>query len=169
MQSVVVLHGWGHSGQIWKDLAEKFGKKAKSPDLPGFGHEPLVSPSWGIPEYAQWLERKINKKEKVVLVGHSFGGRVAVEIASKNPKWLAGLVLSGAPCIYRPSLKIRIKIKIYKIFKIFLPKNLRRFFYSDDLAEANKRGLEKIFRKVINYDQTQALKKIKIPVILIWG
>jgi len=162
-----MLHGWGHNGELWKSLAEKFGKNAVSFDMPGFGNEPLVSSNWGVPEYASWVTKKINKQKNVILIGHSFGGRVAAEIASKNPKWLKALVLSGAPCIYRPSLYIKFKIKLYKLFKILVPKNFRKLFYTGELKRAGK--LEKIFRKVVNYDQTEQLKKINSPTLLIWG
>lgn len=168
-KSVVILHGWGHRGTLWKSLAEKLGKNAIVFDLPGFGDEPLVSPNWGVPEYAEWVRKKIDKNQNTILIGHSFGGRVAAEIAGKNPKWLGGLVLSGAPCIYRPSLGTKIKIRIYKSLKTFLPKNLKALFYTTDLTEAREKGLEKVFRKVVVYDQTDDLRKIKVPVLLIWG
>ena len=164
---IIILHGWGHSGELWKNLATKFGKNAKALDLPGFGDEPLVKDDWGIPEYADWVIRQIDKKKDTVLIGHSFGGRIAAEVASKNPKLLKGLVLTGAPCLYRPSTLVKAKIKIYKLLKVFMPKGIKVLFYSEDLKRAGK--LEKIFRNIITYDQSTSLKKIIIPTLLIWG
>jgi pimeloyl-ACP methyl ester carboxylesterase len=46
---------------------------------------------------------------------------------------------------------------------------MRRFFYSGDLRKASGTKLEKILRKVVVYDQTEQLKKIKAPTLLIWG
>lgn len=163
---IIILHGWGHNGQLWHSLANKF-QDAIALDMPGFGDEPLIENDWGIPEYAKWVDENISKYKQVVLLGHSFGGRVATEIASTNPKYLRGLILSGAPSIYRPSHKTKLKIKVYKASKTFLPPVMRRKFYSGDLKISGK--LEKIFRKVVTYDQTRQLQKIKVPTLLIWG
>jgi pimeloyl-ACP methyl ester carboxylesterase len=164
---IIILHGWGHNGDLWTQLANKLGKDALAIDMPGFGKEPLVRDYWGVPDYAKWAEKKISKYKNVVLIGHSFGGRVSAEIASKNPKYLKGLILSGAPCIYRPTLAIQLRIKIYKLFKFLIPQEYRNLFYSGDLKKAGE--LEKIFRKVINYDQTKQLQRINLPTLLIWG
>lgn len=164
---IVILHGWGHSASLWQSLAEKF-ENAIAIDMPGFGNEPLVSQNWGVPEYANWVEEKIGK-ENTILIGHSFGGRVAAEIASKNPKWLKAVVLSGSPCLYMPTLSTKLKIIIYKFLKNFLPFSLRQTFYSNDLIDARNMGLEKIFRKVVSFDQTAKLKKINCATLLIWG
>lgn len=168
---ILILHGWGHNGELWQNLADKLGKNAIAIDLPGFGDEPLVNDNWGVPEYAGWVEKYIkkNKYNNLIMIGHSFGGRIAAEIASKNPKYLKGLILSGAPCLYRPSLKVKLRIKIYKFFKFLIPQNFRRLFYANDLKNASLKNLEKIFRNVVNYDQTEQLKKIKLNTLLIWG
>lgn len=165
--SIVILHGWGQNGQTWAGLAEKLGSSATSIDLPGFGNEPMVADNWGIPEYATWVEKKIKAKKDLVILGHSFGGRIAAEIAARKPVNLKGLVLSGAPCLYRPSLSTSAKIKIYKILKQFVPPSTRRMVYSRDLKEAGK--LEQIFRKTVVHDQTKQLKKIKVPTLIVWG
>jgi pimeloyl-ACP methyl ester carboxylesterase len=104
-------------------------------DLPGFGKEPLVQNDWGVPEYANWVKNRLNKIEgKKILLGHSFGGRIATFIAGQNPEWLEGLILSGSPSIYRPTRKIKYKILLSKfIRKIGLKKKFmapRRFGYS---------------------------------------
>ncbi|MFB5615321.1 MAG: alpha/beta fold hydrolase, partial [Candidatus Nitrosomaritimum yanchengensis] len=164
---IVLLHGWGHNKKIWGNIVSKLGKNVISLDMPGFGDEPLVKDDWGVLEYANWVENKIKNYKNVILIGHSFGGRVSAEIASKRPNYLKALILSGSPNIYRPTLTTKLKIYIYKIFKFFIPQNLRKAFYSNDLKESGK--LEKIFRKVVTYDQTKQLKKINIPTLLIWG
>jgi pimeloyl-ACP methyl ester carboxylesterase len=164
---IIILHGWGHNKTLWGNVANMLGKDVVALDMPGFGDEPLVKDDWGIPEYAKWVESKISKYKHVVLLGHSFGGRVAAEIASGRPSNVKGLILSGAPCIYRPTVYTKVKISLYKAVKIFIPNSIKGKFYSADLKEAGK--LEKIFRRVVNYDQTEQLKKITIPTLLIWG
>lgn len=167
--NVVILPGWGHNKYLWDSFVKRMGKDTKAIDLPGFGDQPLINEDWSISEYADWVEKNIGQKKSVILLGHSFGGRISAEIASRNPSWLRGLILSGAPCLYRPSVLTRLKIMLYKATKIFLPRNIRNYFYSTDLKESKNLGLEKIFRKVVVYDQTNQLKKIKVPTLLIWG
>jgi len=170
--NIVILHGWGQSKENWSNAHDLLpNHKVIVFNMPGFGDEPLPQKAWGVPEYADWVAKEVKKRKvkKAVVVGHSFGGRVATEIASANPRWLSGIILTGSPSIYRPSFEIKLRIKIYKTFKKFLPANLRRRFYPTDLKKADSRMLGDIFRKVVPYDQIEQLKKIKIKTLIIWG
>lgn len=166
---IIILHGWGQNTTLWQDLATKLGKNALAFDLPGFGKEPIVDPDWGVPEYANWVIKKIEKYKDIIIIGHSFGGRIATEIASKRPGWLKGLILSGSPSIYRPSLKTLVRIYLSKIIKLFVPKKILAKYLPNDIKNAISRGLEKTFRKAVVYDQTKNLTKIDVPTLLIWG
>jgi pimeloyl-ACP methyl ester carboxylesterase len=139
-------------------------------DLPGFGGESLVSPEWGIPEYASWAQSKVEslKSKKVILIGHSFGGRIATCIASRNPEWLAQLVLIGAPCLYMPSQKIRLLKRIAKVVKLLGLKN-NPLSLNQELTEADKKGMGEIYRRVVSYDQTEELKKIHARTLILRG
>jgi pimeloyl-ACP methyl ester carboxylesterase len=165
----IILHGWGQSSKNWRFFVKQVGPDAQGIDFPGFGDEPLINPDWGVVEYANWVISKVPKNQKIILLGHSFGGRVAAEIASTNPKWLKGLILVAAPCIYRPSIKVKIKKRIYQFLKTIVPIKYHHFFYSYDLIHSKQIGMEKVFRKVVQYDQTDNLKKIAVPTLLIWG
>src|SRR3989344_5991206 len=108
---LVILHGWGQNSQNWHEIAEKININTNLIDLPGFGTEKLISNKWTITDYSNWVVKKINTDDDTILLGHSFGGRIAAEIASKNPKWLKALILTGAPCLYRPNIQSKLKIK----------------------------------------------------------
>jgi pimeloyl-ACP methyl ester carboxylesterase len=64
-------------------LVSQLGTTATAIDLPGFGSEKLINDTWGVPEYADWVISQISDREDVILLGHSFGGRITV--ASKHP------------------------------------------------------------------------------------
>jgi pimeloyl-ACP methyl ester carboxylesterase len=173
---LVVLHGWGQDKKFWSDFARHFSDgEVVLIDLPGFGAEPLVSDSWGVPEYAAWAKEKIaalgDRENEVVLLGHSFGGRVAGFIASENPDWLKALVLYAAPCLYRPKASSRAKVAVAKMFKRLGAKKIvgDRYVANEDLRWADATGLGKIFRKIVVFDETEILPKIAVPTLLVWG
>lgn len=169
--TLVILHGWNQSSSDWLTLKQMLDKKFSVVmfDLPGFGNESLKNKKWSIPDYAEWVISKTDdiQGDKIIL-GHSFGGRIASYIASTNPKWLKGLILYGAPCIYRPSFKIRTKIFLAKILKFL---HLKKVFISKniELVSADKHGLGNVFRNTVSFDQTKFLSKITVPTLLIWG
>lgn len=164
---IVILHGWGHNKKLWSEIVSKFGNDALAYDLPGFGAEPIVDDNWGVDEYVDWVHNKISKFDKVVLVGHSFGGRVAAKLASRESKNVVGLVLAGAPCLYRPKVLTKAKIFFSKVLRVFFHEDFKSLFYSHDLKKSGK--LKKIFRNVVNYDQKGDLEKISVPTLILWG
>jgi len=170
MVTLVILPGWRQTKEDWAVAASRFsGINVIVLELPGFGQTPLIGDTWGIPEYSDYVNEKIEKLrlDNIVLLGHSFGGRIASYIASQQPAWLKGLILYGAPCLYRPTLKIKSIILLAKLAKIL---GIRRKFYKNsDLSKADSTGLGKIFRKTVGFDQTELLPKINANTLLLWG
>ena len=91
---VLALPGWGRDHN---DFASALaGLDAVALDLPGFGAVPEPPAPWSTAEYAEVVVAVLDDLcERAVVVGHSFGGRVAVRLAS-DPR-VAALVLTGAP------------------------------------------------------------------------
>ena len=169
--ALVILHGWGHSSALWSPLAQLFhDHEIMNLDLPGFGSEPLLSHEWGVGEYGRWTNEKLKMKKvkRAIMIGHSFGGRIAAHIASMQPDWLAGLVLIGAPCLYKPTHKARIIGRIAKVAKS-LGLTQSPWSLNSELSEADKKGLGQIYRKVVIHDQTLELSRISKPTLIIRG
>ncbi|MBI4837265.1 MAG: alpha/beta hydrolase [Candidatus Portnoybacteria bacterium] len=134
-------------------------------------------------------DRKVNQNdrkeegcEKFVLFGHSFGGRIAIKIAARQPKELAGLILCDAAGVTpRPKIKIALFNFLTKtgnaIFSLpllnFLRPLVRKLVYwwSGDRDYYYLRGdvMRKTFRIVIEEDLNQILPKINTPTLIIWG
>lgn len=168
-KDVVFLHGWGGSIQSFDFVAKKLrGCRVTLLDLSGFGNSPEPKSAIGVPEYADEVVKTLNKLKIVdaIFVGHSFGGRVAIEIAAKKPYLVNRLVL-----IDSAGLKPRRKPSYY--FKVVCHKILKKF---------NKKGLigsmdyavlspvmKRCFIKIVNYDQTPLLKSITCPTAIFWG
>ena len=97
---VCYLHGWGRDSQDFLDIIELYPGLAI--DLPGFGKTKPFEFSMNPFEYANYLD-KILPKEITTIVGHSFGGRVAVHMSLIRK--IENLVLIGVPLISSNSNK----------------------------------------------------------------
>lgn len=170
---LIILPGWGHGRAVWDAFLDRFPEgEAEVIELPGFGETPLVSQEWGVPEYVGWVMEAITKRghTNVILLGHSFGGRVAAAVASEQPSWLTGVILYAAPLLYRPSALVRLKVLLAKIGKSLVPKQMRALFgATPDSTHAASLGMHEVFKRVIPYDLSKKLPSIKIPTLLIWG
>ncbi|MGA3218698.1 MAG: alpha/beta fold hydrolase [Acidimicrobiales bacterium] len=100
--SVLALHGWGRDHHDFDPVLA--GLDAVALDLPGHGVAPEPPAPWSSSEYAQWVAPALDDlgPGPVVLVGHSFGARVAVRLVGDAATYpgagrIAALVLVGAP------------------------------------------------------------------------
>ena len=76
--TVCFLHGWGRSSNDFNLISSKF--DSISIDLPGFGKSQEPENSMNPKEYADYLTQLIPDTVEV-LVGHSFGGKIAVHMS----------------------------------------------------------------------------------------
>src|SRR5687767_5982916 len=95
---LVFLHGWKHDKNSWTKMAEllKNDFTCWLVDLPQFGSNSEQLNDKSPFGYASWVEGFVNdqKIERFSIVGHSFGGRIATIIASRNPG-LEKLIIYG--------------------------------------------------------------------------
>lgn len=180
---IIILHGWGLKGSIYKNLINLFkqeGFKVFAPDLPGFGSEPLCSSSMNLDGYVEFLDGfiKKNKISKSILIGHSFGGRIAIKYVYKYPQGVSRLILTGVPAIRNKSFTKKIAFVFAVIggkllkgvptkIREVLRKSLYRVIGEWDYYKAGR--LRQVFKNIIGEDLIQYLKEIKIPVLLVWG
>lgn len=177
----LILHGWGSKGERWQKVAEllaKNGIKVIIPDLPGFGKSDQPQTALEPEEYCKIIEDfiKILNLEKFYLLGHSFGGALAIKCTLDFPNKINKLFLVSAACFRKRSLKKRFFYAISKVFKIFsfLPfySYIRKGFYKyivrSDYPYTD--GVMKdIYLKIIKKDLSDVLPKIQTPTIIIWG
>lgn len=169
---VVALHGWGRRGSDFDRVLE--GLDAIAIDLPGFGASPSPGTATGARGYADLLQPVIaDLPEPPVLVGHSFGGRVAVSLASALP--VKALVLTGVPLIRRqapatPALAFRLLRWAHRIGLLSAERmeRERRRRGSEDY-----RAAEGVMRDVlvtaVSESYEAELKALAAPVRLVWG
>lgn len=93
---VVFLHGAGMSSVVWMDILRQVSplRRVIAPDLPGHGQsDPWHTPSLALYRDAVGTMCAHLQVPKVVLVGHSLGGAIALSCALEHPDRVAGLVL----------------------------------------------------------------------------
>ena len=168
--NVVFLHGWGGDASAFLFVAERLKSFAKSivVDFNGFGKTPEPDRPYSVGDYAGEVLSVLEKEgvDSVIIVGHSFGGRVAMEIAAKFPDVASGLVIVDSAGIKpRRNPTYYIKIAIHKLMKKLGMKGLKG---SNDYRVLSLL-MKETFKKVVSYDQSYLLKDISVPTAIFWG
>lgn len=184
-KAVILLPGWlcDHNAlaPIANHLKSKF--KVYSIDVVGFGKSELPDKPYDTNKYGDWLKELIEKLEieNPILIGHSHGGRMAINYAGRNLGTVNKMILIDAAGI-KPKRKLGYFIRVYtykflkNIYKI-LPKNkmfenmktrsMKRFGSSD--YQNSPDVLKKTMSNILNEDQKEIMPNIKTPTLLIWG
>ncbi len=184
--SILILHGWNLSAEKFTPLVSALRKKgyeAEAIDLPGFGKSETLTREFTLSDYVHFVDTYIVRKKwkKVVLIGHSFGGRISIKLAAMCPQYLLGLVLTGTPG-YNPVPKIKIVffLVLAKLGNLilslpllsFLRDTSRKLLYrsarATDFYNTNK-NMRDTFKQVVKEDLSEYMGKIKVPTLLLWG
>jgi pimeloyl-ACP methyl ester carboxylesterase len=182
-QALLLLHGWGCDCNIFgaaKAWAEEHFRTI-AVDFAGFGQSDEPADVWGVEQYTQSIEALVKHEgiDKPILVGHSFGGRVAIVYASRNE--VGKIILTDAAGV-KPHRTLRYYFKVYsfKLMKrlapIFLGKRRadewiekrRGKSGSSDYNNATPK-MRAILSKVVNEDLCHLMPKIAAPTLLFWG
>ncbi len=171
-----ILHGWTYQTATWDALRSELRNR-------GIEHEFLLMPgltdgtnaTWTLDDYVEWLKGKVGT-EKVILYGHSHGGRVSLAFASKYPHLVQRLILedsAGIPPRGKRWLKREFFKKLsYLTHPILTNEKLRRFIYrairENDYGRATPE-MRKTLANLVSVDLTPQLENIVCPTLIIWG
>jgi len=185
--AVLILHGWGGSSDSWLGIQKKLaqqGYQVICPDFPGFGKSKTPSVPWSLSDYTTWVLNFANllNLDKFYLIGHSFGGRVAISFVARYPERVKRLILCNSAGI-KTSVSREVKTiqflakkgnsvfshKYLRVFKDFF----RFLFYlifmrGKDYALA-KGVMKETMNKVLEEDLFPLLSRIKVNTSIIWG
>jgi pimeloyl-ACP methyl ester carboxylesterase len=176
---VVALHGWRRDHRDFGPVTA--GLDAVAPDLPGFGATAPPPAVWGAADYAAAAAPLCEEGPPVVLVGHSFGGRVAVMLAASRPEVVTAVVLTGVPLFRpqghrspRPRPAYRAARRLHRLGVISDARweQYRRRRGSDDYRAATGVMRDVLVRLISETDDgtyRRALSSIACPVELVWG
>lgn len=180
---VVLMHGWGCNFTTVRSIAAAIesGMHVYNLDLPGHGKSPEPPTVWGVDDYTRLVAGFIDLLglEDPVLIGHSFGGRIAIMLSAQRP--LSKIMLVDAAGI-KPKRPLKYYIKVYsfkaakKILPVVLGKKRgkkaieawRGRAGSADYRQSSPM-MRNIMSKCINQDLTPLLPSIKAETLLVWG
>lgn len=165
---ILFLHGWGQNKEMMIPLIEKLKYRytCVSIDMPGFGNSEFNNER-DLDEYTKnihdFLLYKLHLKV-MYIVGHSFGGKVAINYHLRYGVRAISLIASP---ILKPKRRLNyyVKVFIYKIMKKLKRKvNMGSKDYKDTSEE-----MKNFFIKVVNTHFDKKIKNIRIPILLIYS
>ena len=176
-------HGWGQNRDAMADLAQSLTALGTHVlfDFPGFGQSPRPKDAWTTATYADLVARYLEAHPHdgpTVWLGHSFGGRVGIQLASRHPAFVDRLVLIAAAGLQRKrslAAQARVTSRIYtfKALKHLAPvigmdiEKLRGRFGSADYKNAG--AMREILSNVVREDLSSVAGTITCPTRLIYG
>jgi pimeloyl-ACP methyl ester carboxylesterase len=93
---VMLVHGFGETGEVWKNQISFFESKTQLiiPDLPGSGSSEMTD-DMSMSGMAEIIKIIVNEEaiNRFVLIGHSMGGYIALALAEKYPEMVEKLCL----------------------------------------------------------------------------
>lgn len=187
-ENVIILHGWTYSTDKWEPFVKLLKQKGINPTLlkiPGLTEK--LDKVWELDDYVEWLKNKIESQNnnltikqynnKVILIGHSNGGRIAVNFAIKYPQKLDRLILINSAGIFHNDLVIKAKRFVFKNIakigkKLNTSEKLRNLLYKV-VGESDYKNADPLMRQtminLINSDKSLSLDKITVKTLIIWG
>lgn len=180
---IVFLHGWGGSRESLRGIGTLFQHthQVHLIDLPGFGEASPPPANWSTVDYTDLVQQYVLERLQgsVIVVGHSFGGRIGVRLAARHLAPVRALVLMGVPGLPQERWTIRRLrgwwIRRLRRMLIALEPVLgksgvewhTRVYGSKDYLAAG--ALRPILVRAVNEDLTESARSIACPVLLIWG
>ncbi len=184
-QPLLIIHGWGSSALSWaaaQEILAKKNMKVVALDLPGFGGTPPPPTAWGVKEYAAFIRHFADAIgfTRFILLGHSFGGQIAIQFAFAYSDRVSALVLCSAAGVRRENTATRVfkmaakvgnAIFAFPLLRIY-KKSVQKLFYrairrKDYLAA---QGIMKdVIEKVLREDLTHELPSITARTLIVWG
>ena len=195
--AVLCLHGWASSLRMWQRTARRLAPAYHviSLDLPGFGDSSRPSPDFDFtaPSYAAVVSAFLAQMTQtpVVVVGHSMGGLIALQLALTYPDLVSGLVLSN-PVItgnVGPGLGAFLRSRLGQhVLHLSQRSHLlarigQQTFFADarffrgaalrrnivDLARAAPEAVAGSLRAILSSDLSAELSGIQAPTLVITG
>jgi len=192
-KALMLVHGFIEDGGMWDGLVDILKKDYKLivPDLPGFGKSSLLKSDISMDWYAEYLWEilKVEKINKLMLLGHSMGGYITLSFAGKHSEMLAGFGLLNSHCFEDSPEKKKNRLKGISFIKEhgthFFVSELYNSIFHESFKKKNKKLIADLIGKAQKYtpqavmsanaammnrhDKSEVLKNAQVPVLFING
>lgn len=177
-KTIYIIHGWTYRIEPWTStvsLLRSKGYEVKQLRVPG-----LTSPSdavWTIDTYVMWLRKQLDGVSQPIVLGHSNGGRIALNYLKKYPGEFETLILLNAAGINVSNQRISLKRRLFqgaaKVLKPlkYIPlvrKVVYRVIGGSDYDQAPP-NMKKTLHNMLESDKTLDISTITTPTRILWG
>ena len=191
---LLFLHGWALGSHSYKRALKRLvqmGCQVFAPALPGFGGTAdLPGEDFSLDGYAAWVDdflTEVGLTEPAFVLGHSFGGGVAIQTAHDHPERVRTLVLinsvGGSAWAKRGSAVRSMAERPLWDWGIHFPRDVLPFpqvtrvlpvILEDALPNLirNPRAVWRVANLARSADLTEELEELKrreLPVLVLWG
>jgi len=163
---ILILHGWGSNKEIMK---QAFGKELDNYrktylDLPGFGgsNNNMILTTEDYAYIVKLFIKAVGLSPKIIM-GHSFGGKVATLL---KPDYL--VLLSSAGIVTVKPWSVKLKIATFKFLKPLGMKKIRELFVAPD-AQGMSHEMYETFKNVVDENFESSFAKYNGVGLLFWG
>ena len=182
--ALVFIHCWTCNRTFWDNQVAEFSKtnRVVAIDLPGHGESGQGRKTWSVESYGDDVKTVVTKLglKKVVLVGSSMGGPIALEAARHMPDRVVAIVpvdtLQNVEAKVPPDQLEAVFKQMEADYKNATTSLLNQFFFSPTTPAAVKERVINailavrpetaipILKGVFSYDPTAAMREIKVPI-----
>ncbi len=190
-EDVVILQGWGTTLQVYAQIAQLLAASGKYRvvrfNFPGFGDSDEPKERWAPGDFADWFVKFMQEMgiKKTTLMGHSYGGRVIIHLASRDPKTLPfsinRIVLVDAAGVMPVRTKQQeAKTRRYKRLRALFANPVMYALFRAPIDEwRSKQGsadyraasprMRECLVAAVNEDLQEKMPKIRQDTLLVWG
>jgi len=178
-KTLLFLHGWGTDSTSWFGLIDKLKNEQYQLyflDLPGFGRSQVPSNTFNLDDYVKIVDQFIHKLglNNANLIGHSFGGRIAIKLTAGGAKFIDKIILVDAAGINSPNSIKKIALLLAKMIKPFFTPDFmqplrKKLYFLIGSEYLDHFELSKIFSRVVSENLTPLLPRIKNQTLIVWG
>ena len=171
--SLYIIHGWTYKPEPWLEVVSVLKSKhhiaAELLRVPGLGTQ--STKVYTIDDYVTWAKRQI--PQGAIALGHSNGGRILLNLATKYPTHLGAMILLDSAGIYEKSFKrdfSRVLSKLFAPLKHlpFCRRVVHRLLGANDYANAPD-NMKKTLTNMLDSDRRLDVSLVRTPTAIIWG
>lgn len=180
-RTIIMLHGMFGRSANWQPLIDRISGNFRTVALE-VPYLDLITKECDMKDISDYVLGFLDSKglKKVIFMGNSLGGHIALDIAVKKKERVESLVLTGSSGLFERSYEKDLEIhptkpyvrkKVEEIFfdKAFATNELVDLVYKTLLKRESKLRFIRVSRSAKSYNMKDVLNLIACPTLLIWG